>query len=112
MQTVGEYDINAARPYIDSYADLLGEGDQQFSRAGCDLEQWRAGHAFPGEIDVAYGSKLSPVPLGRGGGLRLLRWNLEDATADEIGHEVLPGRKYDALFDGEKDMQGAKFLGI
>jgi len=114
-ETFGEEDFDAAADGVDFFADVLGEGDEEFAWCGLHREKRCAGLTFSGEVDVAdlaeqngcFGERAGrgSDDGGRGG-------KFEDGAADKIGDEVASGGQLGALLPRDADVEAAQFFGF
>ena len=114
-QTFGEQDFNAAGGGVNAGADVFGERNQEFTGGRVDGEERRAGLRFARKENVTDGAEKSwgfGKRTGRRGKKGQSGWKFKDSAADEIGDEVLSGRKRYALLEGNLNFETAEFLGV
>jgi len=114
-ETFGEKDFDAAGGGVDFFADVFGEGDEEFALRGLQSEERRAWLTFAGEVDVAdlaeekgrFGERAGRGSYDGGCG-----GEFEDGAADEIGDEVAAGGQVGALFPRDADVEAAQFFRV
>lgn len=114
-ETLWEENFDAAGHGVDTAANVLSQGNEQFTFLSVDGQQWRAGLTLSRKIDVADLSQQNrsfAQCTGRRSDRRSFRGKLKYRAADEVSGKVGAERKNGSLLPGNHDVESTEFFGI